>query len=251
MFSFDLAFFAVAVPAILFAGISKGGFGSGAAFAGLALLALILEPATALGITLPLLMMMDAFALRPYWRRWDWRAARPLIVGAIPGVALGAWLYRIADPDIFRVLIGVIALGFVLFQGAVRLGIVRFRARRVPTPVGLVAGSAAGFTSFIAHAGGPPVAICLLAQGMGKTTYQSTTVLIFWAINLFKAFPYAMLGIFTAQTLLADLMLAPIALLGVWLGVRAHGLVPERLFFAFTYVTLALLGAKLIWDGLS
>ena len=54
----DPAFFAVAVPAVLFAGVSKGGFGSGAAFAATPLLALILEPGQALGLMLPLLMLL-------------------------------------------------------------------------------------------------------------------------------------------------------------------------------------------------
>ncbi|NHX27949.1 TSUP family transporter, partial [Escherichia coli] len=106
-------------------------------------------------------------------------------------------------------------------------------------------------TSFISHAGGPPVAVFLLAQGLGKTTFQATTVLVFWAINLLKFVPYAALGIFSGDTLRADLILAPFALIGAWLGVRAHRLMPERAFFAVTYVLVSVTGAKLIWDGLT
>ena len=54
----DFTFFAIAIPAVLFAGISKGGFGSAAAFAAAPLLALILEPAEAVAIMLPLLVVM-------------------------------------------------------------------------------------------------------------------------------------------------------------------------------------------------
>ena len=46
----DFSFFAVAIPAVMFAGISKGGFGSGAAFASAAILALVLAPGAAIGI---------------------------------------------------------------------------------------------------------------------------------------------------------------------------------------------------------
>ena len=56
---------------------------------------------------------------------------------------------------------------------------------------------------------------------------------------------------FTAQTFLANLALAPFALLGTWIGVKAHRLVPERLFFALTYVLLLITGTKLIWDGIT
>jgi len=46
-------------------------------------------------------------------------------------------------------------------------------------------------------------------------------------------------------------MLAPFALLGAWLGVKAHFLIGERVFFALTYVLLTVTGAKLVLDGLT
>ena len=246
----DVTFFAFAIPAVLFAGISKGGFGSGAAFAATPLLAVILEPGDAIGLMLPLLMLMDAATLRPYWRQWSGRDALRLILGAGPGIALGAWFYRAADPDAVRLLLGGIALGFVLFQILRARRRVPSAPRRLAAPWGWLAGLAAGFTSFISHAGGPPVAVYLLAQGVPKRTYQATTVLVFWAVNLGKALPYAVLGIFSAAIFQAGLLLAPVALFGVWLGVRAHDLVPERVFFAITYTLLTITGAKLVWDAL-
>lgn len=246
---FDITFFALAIPAVIFAGISKAGFGSGAAFAATPLLALVVEPAVALGLMLPLLMLVDLVTLRPYWRGWHWPSARIVILWALPGVILGAALYRVANPDVFRVLIGVIALAFVAFQIARGRGWLKITPQPLGPAAGLLAGLAAGFTSFVSHAGGPPVAIYLLAQGLSKTVFQATTVLIFWAINLSKAVPYAFLGIFTAETLWANLLLAPFALLGAWLGVKAHHAIPERAFFAVTYILLTITGAKLIWDA--
>ena len=247
----DWAFFAIAAPAVTFAGLSKGGFGSGAAFASASILAVVLEPGQALGIMLPLLMLMDVSALKPYWKGWSWPEARTLILGALPGVAVGAWLYQIAEADFFRLLIGGISVAFVLCQVALKARFIRPPAQEMPMWGGLLAGAMAGFTSFVSHAGGPPAAVYLLSRGLGKTPYQATTVLIFWAINIAKFVPYAFLGIFTMQTLLADLFLAPFAILGTWLGVKAHHWVPERLFFSLTYVLLMLTGMKLIWDALT
>ena len=67
----DLAFFAVAIPAVLIPAASKGGFGGGAGFVSAPLLALAMPPAQAVGLLLPLLMLVDVLSLRPYWRRWD------------------------------------------------------------------------------------------------------------------------------------------------------------------------------------
>ena len=211
---------------------------------------------------LPLLMLIDVTTLGPYWRRWSGRDAALLILTALPGVALGAWLYTVVDADIFRFMIGAIALGFVVW----RLLQDRLKARQSgagevasaddPLTVPRIAGAAAagvtaGFTSFVSHAGGPPVAMYLLSQRLDKTTFQATTVLVFWAINISKVVPYVALGLFTGPLLWADLLLAPVALIGVWLGVRAHRAVPERWFFALAYLFLGLTGAKLIWDALT
>jgi len=251
MLTLDLTFFLIAGPAVIFAGVSKGGFGSGAAFAAASVLALVVEPGLALGVMLPLLMLIDVSTLKPYWRKWDNQAALLLIAGAVPGVALGAALYTVAEPDVFRVLIGAISVGFVIWQMAVRFGYVRAAAQTLSPAAGALAGAVAGFTSFVSHAGGPPAAVYLLSKRLSKTEFQATTVLVFWIVNIAKFVPYAFLGMFTLQTGIANLVLAPFALFGAWLGVKAHLLVPERLFFAVTYVLLTVTGLKLIWDGLT
>lgn len=248
---FDPLFYALAVPVVIFMGISKGGFGDVATFAATPLLALAIDAQLALGLVLPLLMAMDLGVLRAYRWRWQMPSVRVLILGGLPGVGLGVLFYRFADPDLMRLAIGVLALGFIGWQMARTRGWIRFRPRPFDARLGVLAGATSGFTSFVAHAGGPPAAMFLLGQGLDKTTYQATSAITFWAINLVKVVPYAMLGIFTAETLVADLVLLPVALAGIWLGVTAHRLVPERVFFLVTYSALGLAGVRLIWDGLT
>ena len=247
---FDLVFFAVAVPAVLFAGVSKGGFAGGGAFAATPILALVIAPGHAVGLMLPLLMMMDIATLRPYWGKWDRTAAKLLLIGALPGIALGAAIYHLTNPNVFKLLIGVISIGFVAFQLARQYGLLRLDGKGGGTRAGLVAGLGTGFTSFVANAGSPPAAVYLLLKGVTKTEYQATNVIVFWVVNLIKFIPFLSLGIATHQTLLADLFLAPVALIGAWLGVKAHHAVPEKVFFTFTYVMLVLTGVKLIHDAL-
>lgn len=215
------------------------------------ILALILEPGVALAVMLPLLMLIDLVTLGPFWKLWSWPDARNLILGGIPGVALGALLYKQADADVLRLLIGGVAVGFVMWQLAQRNGLIRPFAQKLPPWVGVCAGVVMGFTSFVSHAGGPPAAAYLLSQRLDKTRFQGTTVLTFWVINIAKFVPYAYLGMFTFETGFANLVLAPFAVAGAWLGVLAHRIVPERLFFGITYVLLLVAGSKLIWDGLT
>ncbi len=251
MLTLDASFFLIAGAAVVFAGISKGGFGSGASFASASILALVVEPVLALGVMLPLLLLIDVSALKPYWGKWDRTSSLVLILGALPGVAIGAALFTVAEPDVFRVLIGVISISFVVWRLLKANDFFRNARTVMPAWAGVIVGMVAGFTSCVSHAGGPPAAVYLLSRRLSKTEFQATTVLVFWVVNIAKFIPYAALGMFTLETAIANLALAPFAIFGTWLGVKAHHFVSERWFFALTYVLLTLTGAKLIWDGLT
>lgn len=246
-----MTFFALAIPAVTIAGISKGGFGSGAGFLATALLALVLEPADAIGLMLPLLMLMDVTGLRAYWRSWSWHHARPLMIGMVPGALAGLVLFRLVSADGIRLMVGAIALGFVGFQVARRTGwLAEWRGFGTPR-WGVFWGGVSGFTSFVAHAGGPPASMYLLGTGLGKTAFQASTVIAFWWVNLVKFPLYLGIGMFTADTALASLLLAPVAVLGVVAGAWAHRAVSDALFFRLTYALLAVAGVKLISDALA
>jgi uncharacterized membrane protein YfcA len=80
-------------------------------------------------------------------------------------------------------------------------------------------GVVAGLTSFVAHAGGPPVAMHLLPRGLDKTTLQATIVGAFAFVNVLKVPPYVGLGLIRQETVILALALAPAAYLGIRLGV--------------------------------
>ncbi len=250
MIELNIVFFALAVPAVLFAGIAKGGFGSTATFAATPLLALVLEPAAAVAIMLPLLVLIDFSALKAYWRQWNPRISWVLILGGIPGALLGALLVSHANPDVFRLLIGLVALAFVSYRFGEDRGWIPPAKAPMPDRWGVLFGAGAGFTSFIAHAGGPVAAVYMLSMNLGKREYQATTIIVFLVSNLLKFVLYSQLGFFTWQTAAAGLYLAPVAVAGTILGVRLHGVLPERVYFAVVYVCLTLAGFKLVFDAL-
>lgn len=241
---------AIGALAVLIAGVAKGGFGAGAAFASTPLLALVAPPSLALATMLPLLILMDASGLWAYRGRWRLTVLKPMLIGAVVGILFGAALFPLVDPAVLKLMIGLVALGFVawrLLPKPVDSG----AARLASTGSALFWSAVSGFTSMTAHAGGPPVAMHLLRSGLDKTTYQATTVAFFAAVNLLKLAPFVTLGLFDATSLGLSLTLAPLAPLGIWLGVLAHRHLPERRYFQAVIVLLVCTAAKLIWDGLS
>lgn len=244
----DPAFLAAAFFACLIAGVSKGGFGASAGFAGTPILALAAGPEAALAIMLPVLWMMDWVGLRAYWRQWDRAHGLALLTSAAVGVAVGALLFPIAPEAFILLLIGATAVAFVLlrvFVGPTATLAPGLGARTSAR----VFGSTAGFTSMIAHAGGPLVAMYLLPRGLDRRTFQATTVLFFWGVNTIKFAPFLALGVIDGTSATASLALAPVAVVGVLIGVWANGRVSDRFFNGVVSVLLFVVGLKLMWDG--
>ncbi len=243
----DPWFYVAAVSAVLILGIAKGGFAGGVGLAAVPLVALTIDPARAAAILLPILMLMDATALRPWWGQWDWPSLRTLAPGALLGTAIGLATFGILSPDALRVLVGGIALVYALRWWAVSAAA---PARKPGFARGTLWGTLAGFTSFGVHAGGPPLQLYLLSQRLEKSTFQATTVAFFFAINWLKLGPYAWLGQLDGSNLATSAVLAPLAPVGIALGAWLHHRIDELVFFRIIYAALLVLGAKLIYDGL-
>ena len=237
------------VVSILFAGISKGGFGSGAAFVAVPILTAIMGPKAAIGLMLPLLMLMDITGLYFYWGKWSKKAALILILGGIPGVLLGALFFSVANQYFLKGLIGIIAICYVFKQLGVKNRGVSMNEKLASNLSGYILAIISGFTSCISHAGGPPAAIYLLSKNISKTEFQATTILIFWLINIFKLFPFIYFGFVSRDTLTFSFWLVPIAFLGTWIGVKLHFIISEKLFYFFINWLLFVTGAKLIYDA--
>lgn len=245
-------FYAAAVPAVLLAGISKGGFGGVAGGTAVPMMALVISPIQAAAIMLPILCAMDLLGAAHYRRIFHRRNLMIMLPAAIVGIVVGALTFEYLTDDVIRLIVGTVAVTFALYNwiGRLVLGAAMDRPREPNTAKGALAGMVSGFTSFVAHAGSPPVQIYLLPQKLDKTIFVGTTVFFFLVVNYVKLIPYAIIGQFSGLNLLTSLVLLPLAPLGIWLGVRLHKLVPELWFYRLAYLLLFATGVKLIADGL-
>jgi uncharacterized protein len=243
---------AVGIPAIVITGISKSGFGGAFGAMAVAGLSLVMPPLEAAAVTLPILCLMDWLGLKAFWRRWSTAELRHLLPGALLGIALATVMASVVNADVVRVLVGALALAFVLhmLRSPAHAAQAAGLASAPPRPaLAWLAATASGFTSFIAHAGGPPLLAYLLPRRLERQTFIATTVVFFLVTNAVKLLPYFALGQFTPQALGAGLVLAPFAPLGVWLGLRLQGRFSPQAYTRICTLLLATAGSKLLFDG--
>lgn len=245
----DLPTLLVALVAVLLVGLSKGGLGGAFALMGVPLLALVMPPVQAAALLLPVLLMLDAVSL------WTWRGfydrvlLRMMLPSALVGITVGALTAAFTSDSVVRLLVGGVALAFV-----VRETIWKRASTLVPGHrpwLARVCGVAAGFTSFVAHAGGPPFQIYAMPLRLDPRVFTGTSVIFFAVVNLIKVLPYAALGQFDRVTLMSGLLMLPLATVATLLGAAIVRRMRSDVFYRLMYAMIALVAIKLIWDGLA
>ena len=107
----DPWFYAVAIPAVILVGLSKGGF-AGIGALSLPLLALQISPLRGAVIMLPILMIQDVVSVWAYWRKWDWANLKIMFPGALAGIAAGYLLAAHVSDAAFKLALGIVSLVF-------------------------------------------------------------------------------------------------------------------------------------------
>ncbi len=245
----DPLFYAAAIPALLITGISKAGFGSGLGILAVPLIALTIPTTQAAAIILPILCVMDLAALWAYRGQWSRENMKIMLPGGLAGIVLGALTFRYVSEAGLKLMLGAVALGFLLQRW---IGAASQAKEASPAAAkGYFWSTVSGYTSTLAHAGGPPMSIYLLPQKMDKALMVGTTVVFFTIVNYLKLIPYTLLGLFDTSNLTTSAGLAPLDILGIFCGVWLRQRIAEALFYRLCYGFLFVTGVKLLYDGIS
>ena len=239
-------FYAAAIPAVLLLGISKSGFGSGFGSLAVPLMALAVTVPQAAAILMPVLFVMDVLGLHAYRRHFDWPLIRFLLPFGLLGTVVGTLLFRALDARLVAGIVGVFTLVFL----AQRLVFPpRPDSASPPRWLGALLTTTSGFTSFVAHAGGPPVNAYVIPMRMPPLLFTGSMAVFFFVLNLSKWVPYAWLGLLDTRNMATSVVLLPIAPIGVVVGVRLARRISPLLFYRVVYAGMLLTGLKLVWDG--
>jgi uncharacterized membrane protein YfcA len=242
----DPYFYAVTIPAVLLLGVSKSGFGAGFGSLAVPMMALAVTVPQAAAILMPVLLVMDVMGMAAFRKDLDLRLLRFLLPFGLLGIVIGALLFKALD---VRTVAGVVGVFTLLFL-AQRL-LFPPRPDSVPPPrwLGAILTTTSGFTSFIAHAGGPPINAYMIPLRLPPIRFAATMAFFFFFINLSKWLPYAWLGLLDMRNLATSLVLLPLAPVGVLVGVRLARRIRPQLFYRLVYTGMFLTGIKLVWDA--
>jgi uncharacterized protein len=242
----DLWFWSMAIIATLLVGAAKGGL-PGVGVLGVPILAQATSPVVAAGLLLPLLVISDWYALWMYRKNFNLRLIKLMVATGCIGLGIGWAMAHVTNDAIVKITVGIIGLFY--FVDALLKSKREIKPATESIPRATFWGAIAGFTSFVAHAGGPPYQMYVLPLKLDKMTYAGTTTIVFAIINVLKLPPYWMLGQINVASLEICAWLAPVALLGAYVGFQLTKMLPEKLFFRFVEVALFLLSIKLLYDG--
>ena len=244
----DPFFYAVAIPAVLLLGISKSGFGAGFGSLAVPLMALAVTVPQAAAILMPVLLVMDLLGLHAFRRHFNWPLIRFLLPFGLLGTVVGTLLFKTLDA---RTVAGIVGVFTLLFLAQRLLFPPRPDSPHPPRWLGALLTITSGFTSFVAHAGGPPVNAYVIPMRLPPLVFTASMAVFFFVLNLSKWLPYAWLGLLDLRNFGTSLALLPFAPIGVLVGVRIAHRINPVLFYRLIYAGMLLTGCKLVWDGFS
>jgi uncharacterized protein len=242
----DPWFYAVAIPAVFLTGLSKSGFATGIGTLTVPLMALVITVPQAAAIMMPLLLLADLIGLRMFRREFDKKLLRFMLPWGLVGIVIGTLTFKLMSPQIVAGCVGVFTLLFLVQQLFFPPS-----ANSKPQPrwLGAVFVVTSGFTSFIAHAGGPPMNAYALPLKLKPLVFSATMAYFYFVINLSKWIPYAYLGLLDLQNFWTAVVLMPFAGLGVWAGRKMAERMSPKMFYRLIYFGMFLSGTKLLWDA--
>src|SRR5580692_118674 len=237
--------------ALLFAGALAGGFVSGLAGFGTALMALglwlyVLPPAVAVTLTLICSVVAQTATLPSMWKSFDLSLVWPFVVGGLLGVPIGTLLIAHADPRVFKLTIGIFLLVFPIA--------LYFSAPMAFTIGGRFADAAIGFAGGIlgglAGLSGPLPILWASVRGWGKDERRGIFQTFNWTVLFVALCLQTASGRVGREVLWFAALSLPGTVIGTWLGARLYHALDDRNFRDVVLGLLFLSGAILVWNSI-
>lgn len=240
----DYYFYLTAIPAILIYGLAKGGLGASLGVIAVPLMALTGSPVQAAAVLLPILCVMDIFAIKAHWRHADMKEIRFMLPSALVGILFAYIIIDFLPRNYVSILVGIISISFAL-------QFLFFKKKKAMNKfLSSCLCMLSGLSSAMIHSGGGPITVYLIPKGMDKKVLIGTMAVFFGLLNYIKIIPYSLAGSFNAENLSTSLILIPLAPIGVKLGTMLLDVIDQELLYKICYILLLISGTKLLYTGI-
>jgi uncharacterized membrane protein YfcA len=242
-----------AIHALLLFGALAGGFVSGLAGFGTALMALgiwlyVLPPTIAVPLVLICSVIAQISTLPSIWKTIDFSIVWPFLIGGLIGVPLGTLLIAHADPRVFKLTVGVFLL---VFPTALYLQ----RREMALTIGGKAADAAVGFAGGIlgglAGLSGPLPILWASLRGWSKEQRRGIFQTFNFSVLLASLLVQSASGLVKAEVFRLALIAFPGTIAGAWLGARTYHALNDRNFRDVVLGLLFLSGVGLVWSSIA
>jgi hypothetical protein len=236
---------------LLLIGALAGGFVSGLAGFGTALMALgiwlyVLPPSVVVPLVLICSVIAQCSTLPSMWRSFDLTLIWPLVIGGLAGVPIGTLLIAHADPRIFKLTVGVFLLVFPIALYFSRPMAFATGGKLADAAIGFAGGILGG----LAGLSGPLPTLWASIRGWGKDerrgvfqTFNATVLLAALCLQ-------AASGLVERNVIWLAALTFPATILGSWLGARLYHALSDRNFRDVVLGLLFLSGATLVWTSI-
>ncbi len=233
------------LAAAICVGLSKSGF-PGVSLVTVALMAEAFPARESTGVLLPLLIFGDLCAVHSFRQHTLWAQIVRMLPPTVLGIFAGFYLMQVVPDASFRPVLGGMLLGTTLVQAArtlrPQLGATLPHSHAFAWAMGFWAGVA----TMVANAAGPIMAVYFLSLSLPKENLVGTSAWFFLIINILKLPFSAALGLLHAPSLLLDLTLCPLVLVGNWTGKRVLRVIPQRAFETLLLLSAVAAAVKML-----
>ena len=236
---------------VLIAGAIAGGFVSGLAGFGTALMALgiwlyVLPPSMAVPLVIICSIIAQTWTLPSMWRSFDLSLVWPFLIGGLAGVPIGILLIAHADPRTFKLSMGILLLVFPVALLINRRPMAfRFGGKFADGAIGFAGGIMGG----LAGLSGPLPTLWASIRGWGKGERRGVFQIFNWTILSAALAVQATAGFITWEIMWLGLLVLPTTVAGAWLGARTYHALSDGNFRDVVLGLLFLSGVVLVWSS--
>jgi hypothetical protein len=206
----------------------------------------VLPPSAAVPLVLICSVVAQTATLPSMWKSFDLTLVWPFLIGGLLGVPLGTMLVAHADPNVFKLTVGILLLVFptaLYFSAPMAF---EFGGKIADAIVGFIGGILGG----LAGLSGPPPILWASVRGWGKDERRGVFQTFNWTVLFVALCLQAASGLVAREVIWLAVLAFPATVLGSWIGARLYHALSDRNFRDVVLGMLFLSGAILVWNSL-